>query len=366
MLKKFALLAATMSLPYCYCAETFFPIGVYSPEPKNDQSVLAVKNAGFNTLLTYQTAQEETDKLLALAQKYEMKAFVILKRTFVQENDLEGMRATVRRYKNHPALAAWYLYDEPSGKITPEVLRPFYRMLKEETPNIPVAIVSCWDETWDRYSSVLDWQMIDVYPVHDEEFPRAPIQYLTTFVQQAIKLGKPVIPVLQTINWKCFTNMLAEGRYDLEKLRFPNPAELRYMAFGSMTNGVRGMFGYSYFHAMRIDPEWWGNDCSLVFNELKDFVDAVKEPSRPRIFRRAADGNYMAAAWDRKYLVVVNSWPFERKFSGIWCEDYFDRDYELVPWGKTRSVKGEITGNRIKTDAVLQPREVLIWELKAK
>ena len=345
-------------------AEAFFPIGAYSPEPKNEENILAVKKAGFNTLLTYRTSPEEMELLLPLAVKHEMKIFVFLHRDFVLKNDLEGMQTMVRRYRNHPAIAAWYLYDEPAGKITDEVLRPFYRMLKEETPHLPVAIVNCWDETWNRYSSVLDWQMIDVYPVHDQDFPYAPLQYQTTFVRQAVKLGKPVIPVLQTMNWKGFPELLSKRRYNQNALRFPNSAELRYMAFGSMVNGIRGIFAYSYFHAMRVDPRWWGNVCSEVFNEVRNFADTVKDPSRPHGFRRAEDGSYMAAVWDNRLLVVVNAWPLARRFSGIWCENHFQREYTLVPWGNTRDVKGEIVRSRIRADMVLQPWEVMIWELQ--
>ena len=47
-------------------------------------------------------------------------------------NDFDGIRAVVSRWKDHPALFAWYLADEPQGcGDTPEVLETTYDAIKE-------------------------------------------------------------------------------------------------------------------------------------------------------------------------------------------------------------------------------------------
>ncbi len=346
-----------------------FPIGVYSAVVC-DSDMKAIRDAGFNMVHTYSSSDKDYDTLLESARRNGLKVMFNLDRKLVTGLDgVEKMRVTVRKYKEHPALGFWYLYDEPAGKITPDVLRPFYKMLKEETPDIPVALVNCWDETWDRYSDVLDIQMVDLYPVRDQKFPEAPIQQFTTLVKEAVALGKPVMAVPQLMSWKSFSHQL-KG-YQAELFRYPNVAELRYMMFGSMTYGVCGFFGYSYHHAMRTggDSGWWSRDCGKVFMEVRDFAAAVKEPSEPVIFRRAGDSNQRAAYWPGKdggFLVLVNAWPLENPRPGCWLEGYFDKDYELIPWGNTRKVTASIINNRIKIDGKAQPWEVFIWKMKEK
>ncbi len=354
----------------CAAAAGFkeFPIGVYSADINSDASMQAIKKAGFNTVQSYSCSDKDYQTLLDTAQRNGLKVMFNLDRKWVTEpGGVEKMRETVRKFKDHPALSFWYLYDEPAGKITPEVLRPFYEMLRKETPDIPVAIVNCWDETWDQYSDVLDIQMVDLYPVRDQAFPSAPVQQFTTLVKNAVALGKPVMAVPQLMSWKSFTSQLKD--YDAEKFRYPNVAEMRYMMFGSMTYGVCGFFGFSYYHAMRTsgNPKWWETDCAKVFNEVKEFAAAVNTPGKPVIFKRADDSNQRAAYWqgeDGGYLVLVNAWPLENSRPGCWLENYFDRDYELIPWGSTREVKASLVKNRIKVDGPAQPWEVFIWKMK--
>ncbi len=371
-MKKHLLLLFTALTAGLYAAGAEFPIGVYSPD-LTDDAMIAVKNAGFNTVLTYHTADSDYDKLLETAHRNGLKVMFQLDRKLVtQPEGLEKMRQTVRKYRNHPVVNSWYLYDEPSGKITPEVLQPFYEMIKTESPGKPVAIVLCWDETWNRYSKVLDIQMADIYPIRDEKFPDVPLQIFTNFIRETVKLGKPVIPVVQTVSWSSFKEQLQGQGYDLEAFRYPSVAELRYMIFGSMNYGVCGMFGYSYYHATRTggNPGWWGKECSTAFNELKKFVELVDDPAKPAIFNRALDGNQTAAYWTAKdgsgYLILVNEWPTPRKRPGCWLEGFFKEDYTLTPWGNTRNVKAEIVNNRIKVGEAAEPWEVFIWKLEPK
>lgn len=347
-----------------------FPIGCYSALT-GDADMKAIKDAGFNIIHTYGSSDKSNDEFLAAAEKWGMKVMLNLNRKLVMEPDgLETMRKTVRKYKDHPALGFWYLYDEPAREITPEVLRPFYEMLKEEAPNIPVALVNCWDETWDQYSDVLDIQMVDIYPVRDQEYPTAPLQYFTTLVKQATDLGKPVIAVPQLMTWKSFPSMLGK-HVDSKKLRYPNLEELRYFNFGAMTYGVYGFVGYSYWHAVRTggDKNWWGNVCSKAYNEVREFTASVEDPTKPVTFRRAEDGNHRAAYFkgkDKDFFVFVNFWPLERKRSFCTLEGYFDKDYDLIPWGNTRNVSATIIDNKLQLNGDSQPWEVFVWQMNEK
>lgn len=347
-----------------------FPIGVYSPK-LDDASMQDIKNSGFNTFLVYNSDDASYDKMLELADKHGLKVFLRLSpKLIVEEGGLEEMRRIVRKYRHHSAISSWYLYDEPSGDITPAVIEPFYRMLRQESPNIPVSIVMCWDFTWDQYSSVLDVQMADIYPVRNAPYPNAYMQQFTNFMRDTVKLGKPTIAVAQTVSYYSFPKLNAPGTKRSD-FRYPNPIELRYMIFGAMNYGMDGVFGYSYWHANFTgnDRGWWNRVCSPAFNELKDFVKLVDQPSKPQFFKRALDGNQSAAYWtagDEGFLVLANEWPQQRVRPGCWTEGFFTQDYDLIPWGNSRKVNGEIVDNRIKVDGSAEPWEVFIWKVVPK
>ncbi len=350
-----------------------FPMGVYSSDPHSDRQLETLKAAGFDMIHSYGTSEEKYDTILNQAEKHGLKVMFNLNRRLVtEEGGLDKMRAVVRRYKTHPALGFWYLYDEPAKDITPAVLQPFYDMLREEAPDIKVAIVNCWDKTWSKYGHVLDLQMIDIYPVRDAAFPEAQIQVVAKFTAAAKKLGKPVMFVPQLCSWKSFAKQLDEKKYDLQALRFPNPAEMRYMTYGPMTYGLCGLFAYSYYHAIRTggDPKWFDQVAAPVFREIRAFTDLVEKPSEPVTFQRPDDGNYLAAFWKGKegdgYLILANSWPLARPAAQAYLDGYFERDFDLIPWGATRPGPATLTKNKVSVETGMEPWEVMVWKLQPK
>ncbi|NLF60796.1 MAG: hypothetical protein GX574_06545 [Lentisphaerae bacterium] len=350
-----------------------FPMGVYSSDPHDDEQLETLKAAGFDMIQSYGSSEERYDRILSQAEKHGMKVMFNLNRKLVtEEGGLEKMREVVRRYKNHPALGFWYLYDEPAKKITPEVLKPFYDMLHEEAPDIKVAIVNCWDETWYKYSNVLDIQMIDIYPVRDAVFPEAQIQVVSKFTASAKKLGKPVMFVPQLCCYKSFANTLDPKKYNLQALRFPNSAEMRYMTYGPMSYGLCGLFAYSYYHAIRTggDQKWFGEVAAPVFREIRAFTELVEKPSEPVTFQRPDDDNYLAAFWKAKegdgYLLLVNSWPTARTSAQAYLDGYFERDFDLIPWGATRPAPAALVKSKVSVETGMEPWEVMVWKLQPK
>ena len=353
-----------------------FPMGVYSSDPHRDQQLETLKAAGFDMIQSYGTSPEKYDAILSQAEKHGLKVMFNLNRRLVtEEGGLDKMREVVRRYKDHPALGFWYLYDEPAKDITPAVLKPFYDMLHEEAPGVKVAIVNCWDETWSKYSDVLDIQMIDIYPVRDAAFPEAQIQVVSKFTAAAKRLGKPVMFVPQLCSWKSFAKQLDPKKYNLKALRFPNLTEMRYMTYGPMTHGLCGLFAYSYYHAIRTggDPKWFEQTAAPVFREIRAFTELVETPSAPVVFQRPDDGNYLAAYWKPRegnaeagagLLVLVNSWPLARQQAQAWLDGFFDQDYDLIPWGDTRPDQATLLNSKVSVEQGMQPWEVMIWKLQ--
>ena len=114
-------------------------------------------------------------KLLNLAQKHGMKVMFNLRgKDWAGKNfDLKNFTKFVRKFKSHPALGMWYLYDEPKIKALPN-LQKLYGILKQETPNVPVAIAMCWSIDWNKFGEAYDILMPDIYPVGVSRFSKRP------------------------------------------------------------------------------------------------------------------------------------------------------------------------------------------------
>ncbi len=349
-----------------------FPLGMFSVDSPGAMD--DVEKMGIDYLHTYALGASNEPEAIAQyvryldeAQKRGLKVMFNLDggRWVKRPDGVEALMKLVRAVKDHPALGFWYFYDEPDGEHTPEELRPFYEALKKETPEIPVAIASAWSEHWDAYNDDLDLLMIDIYPVKAKPFPKSDVSLMTTFTDQALGLGKPVMPINQAINWRVF----AKGRKvyqgaPVEELRFPNAAELRYWCYSEAAQGVRGMFWWSHTHAERGSKEWLEGPFAETMKGFRRFIEATKPTYPPTyIFKRARDGHFIAALWRRPsgvYLVAVNAWPLEQEM-GFWLEDKLS-EAVLEPWGSTRAVKARVHKSHIE-GVTARPWEVFVWKV---
>jgi len=76
---------------------------------------------------------------------------------------LANITVQVNRYKDHPALFAWYLADEPDGSgQSIDILQPKYDLIKTIDTNHPVSMVFCAGGAAD-FMSALDLIMVDTY-----------------------------------------------------------------------------------------------------------------------------------------------------------------------------------------------------------
>ena len=128
---------------------------------------------------------------------FQLIAFASLEPT---DEVMANITAQVERYKEHPALFAWYLSDEPDGSgISLEVLQPKYDLIKKLDPNHPVSMVFCAGGA-ANYMDALDLIMVDTYPI-----PGSPASSIASSLQVVHDLGKPIMFVPQSFgggeNW---------------------------------------------------------------------------------------------------------------------------------------------------------------------
>lgn len=369
MLRKIKLILCLVAISLsCFASE--FIHGFYSVR-NSDNAFQTMKDLGCTHVHAYFNPYTEgglknLQDQLDLAEKYGLKVMFNLIRGGVEKEDdgIEKIRAVVRRFKDHPALGFWYMFDEPSGAFLKNRLAEIYFMLKTETPDIPVALCLAQVADWRDFVEYCDILMGDVYPVRDEPFPNAPLYRYSGYIKQLSQYNKPVIGIPQFMNWTCYPALSKND--DQEKLRHPNAAELRYFFFSTMTQGnTTGMVWYSYEDILRANNIKYFKEMQPVMQEFRNFTDMLKNPTKSKAFTWSQDNNMYMSLFDNKYLVLVNDWPVRQKVSR-WMENIIFGNWVLKPWGKTRDVKAQIQSNRLTIDGFIEPWEVFIWELTEK
>ncbi|MDI9583217.1 MAG: hypothetical protein QM473_03280 [Acidobacteriota bacterium] len=349
-----------------------FPIGMYSVD--SEGAMEQVKAMGVDYVHTYgmggASDAESIEKCLAymdLAEKHGLKVMAYLNgRKWASEHGLLEMHKIAMALKDHPALGFWLMYDEPSGKHTTGDLMPFYWLLKYEAPLVPVCIVEAWTKDWWDYTEACDILQLDHYPVADQPFPNAPLHNVTTFIGRGVGLeSKPIMPVLQCMNWKVFGAAGASRAQDPANLRYPNATELLYWSYSSLAQGVRGLFWWSYYRSVQGGYGWIDSEFKNAMLEVRAFTDLVKPAHKPQRFQYAADEAVYMALWKRPagdYLVLANGQPIARRISRG-GEGLLPDKAKLEPWGHTRTAEATLEGGQVTVTA--EPWETFVWKLSA-
>lgn len=351
-----------------------FPMIMYAV-PATDKNFKEVRSWGINYVHQYGLTSgaltkeklEKIEKYLDLADKYKLKVMVDLDGiNRVKDGKIDEIKIIVQKFKNHPAVGFWYLFDEPDNKkVTAKDLQPYYEMIKAESPNIPIAMCHAWTTNWYKYNDVQDILLHDIYPVSGAEFPNAKLQNQTNFTNAAINQGKgnQVIPVIQFFNWKSMAKpqTISLRGYAVNKLRYPNFNEFRYLCFSTLAQGVNGMAFYSYGRHKMINSDWSKEVASPVLSELVSLTDIIDTQNLQfnNISNYKSD-SYLFSYWsstNASYFIIINS---SNKTRNIKIKDKNIVNVKsLEPWGQTR--KMNITKyNNTLTFTNLKPWEVVI------
>lgn len=167
----------------------------------------------------------------------------------------------IERFKDHPALLAWYIADEPNGyRIPPADLKAIYDTVKEADPWHPVTVVFMAPFiSAVKYSEAMDIVMADPYPV-----PDMPVRNVGNVAEQLYREfegRKPLWIVPQAFgggeHWR----------------REPTLQEIRSMTYQAIINGARGI-QYFIRHGLNVFPKsvpaW--NECGQMAVEIAELT----------------------------------------------------------------------------------------------
>ncbi len=226
----------------------FFPFGFYTYSPVHSTLPEEEVVKGFNVISPYQKILPETlperkaymDRCAELGMKVHYNLLSVSGGGGVGSK-IEGISDEEKRinllteiemFRDHPALLAWYISDEPNGyKIPPETIEEIYKTVKRADPWHPVSIVITAPFLQSKkYIKALDIIMADPYPLPD--LPASFVGVITGQLKEEFIGKKPLWIVPQ-----------AFGGGEIWS-REPTIQELRSMTWQAI---IKGATGIQYF-----------------------------------------------------------------------------------------------------------------------
>jgi len=223
----------------------FFPFGFYCYSPVYPTLPEEEITRGFNLMSPYQRILPETfserkaymDRCAQLGMKVHYNLLSLSGgggvdsriNGITEEQKKELLVKEIMAFRDHPALLAWYISDEPTGnKISPEYLESIYKTVKDADPWHPVSIVFMAPfMSAARYAGALDIVMADPYPIPSG--PATMAGDVARRLSETFRGKNPVWIVPQAFGggewWE----------------REPSLQELRAMTYQAVINGARGI-----------------------------------------------------------------------------------------------------------------------------
>jgi hypothetical protein len=251
--------------------QAFFPVGFYQYTVNKDLDFqLPATEAVHGMTLTspYASTAAPTDQwwadMTAFLDEAAATGFMVNFQLIGFEtlgNDagvLANLTAQIKHFKDHPAILAWYLADEPSGQGIPNTtLLPKYEAIRQADPGgKPVSMVFCTRNAAD-YLSMLDIIMVDPYPI-----PGSSASSVASALSNVASLGKPVMMVPQAFgggeNWA----------------RGPSRQEERLMTYLGLLHGAKAIQYFVRSQGIFPAPAAW-SEIRMVAQEIRVLTPAL-------------------------------------------------------------------------------------------
>lgn len=251
----------------------FLPVGFYCDA---DFGSLAEDESlyGFNMISPYwsRSAARTPDEIAQVRDRLDHCASVGMRVNYHLERacmNLEGqalddaIRPEIEAFRDHPALLAWYIADEPEyHSVTPERLQAAYKLVKQLDPYHPIGVCIAALSAMPKYVQSMDFIMSDSYPI-----PHMSVSHVGDSMDRAHKgtsNGKPVWVIPQVFGGGEFW------------YREPTANEVRVMTYLALIHGATGV--QSFVRRPPIgnpgSPVLW-SECRTLAMEISQLAPAV-------------------------------------------------------------------------------------------
>ncbi len=283
----------------------------------------------------------------------------------LNDEERELLRKRVEELMDHPAVLAWYLYDEPANKDTlPQRVEQIYEVIRDVDPYHPCIVLDNHISGIYKYAAGCDIKMPDTYPSFvPGGLARYPIERVARMMDAVKGATGGRKPAWVTPMAFCLRDPGVSGR-------IANLVELRNMMYQAVTHGARGFLWYTYAHEQFYTYPELNIGMPFLSREARDLKGAILAPDELEAvsFEAAQPGHIHAAlrrAGGHVYLIVTSTAtePQEVTFK---VKEVPDTLY-VVSEGREVSLKGgqftdifDIYATHIyTTDAGLAERESL-------
>ncbi|MEN6545316.1 MAG: hypothetical protein ABFE07_04675, partial [Armatimonadia bacterium] len=187
----------------------------------------------------------------------------------LNDQEREALRNRVNALKDHPALLAWYMADEPElVPVLPQRSQEIYETVREADPYHPCIMLNDTVAGIYRYERGGDVLMPDPYPCFLKGgLAASPIEKTGRFmlaIKDATSGRKPAWVTPQGFNY---------GDYGKAGNRGPNLTELRNQTYQAVVYGGKGFLWYTYSQYRNYPDLYLG--MPFVAREIADLKDAV-------------------------------------------------------------------------------------------
>ncbi len=289
----------------------YFPFGFYAYSPV--QPTLSEEEVvrGFNMMSPYQKIEGKTieerraymDRCAELGMKVHYQLLSIAggggvgsskNKALNQEEKKELLIQEINAFKDHPALLAWYISDEPVGQgVSVKPLEEFYQIIKKQDPYHPVTIVFMTPRKAKDYANAMDIVMADPYPIPNSSVKE--VKEVCEHLRRDFYPEKPVWIVPQAFGGNEWW------------MREPTPAEMRLMTYLAMMEHATGI-QYFIRHGLNSFPKsviaW--NECGAVATEvqmMKPYL--LSEEPQPVVNNTDKDFFFKAYKYEDHILILA-------------------------------------------------------------
>jgi hypothetical protein len=246
----------------------------------NDEGIALVNGKPFFPIgvFTYEITPE------VLAELREVQANVVLNGFKPDQLDLldqHGLMAVcppapewIKAAKDHPALLAWYLTDEPENRgITPEAEKKNYADLKAQDPNHPIGLCHTSFEALTKFKDACEFTMTDIYPISAQRDKN--IMGVSIMMDEARRIHGQA--------WPQWTDIQTFGGPETDNgvWAVPLPHEVRFMTYQALVHRATGILYFSYWPKQ---PRMWQSLAQLN-SELHRLVPRLVAPGEDAMLK---------------------------------------------------------------------------------
>ena len=291
----------------------FYPVSIYLSY-FTEQAFLDISNSPFNCVMCYRhLTREQMGRFHAAGKKviYSIKDVLLGRPACPQEiTDHETERVWVEnhigKFKDHPALLAWYINDE-LGPEWIDRLKIRYDLVRRADPDHPAFMVLYQIGRLREYAGTFDVMGTDPYPVAGKEpKPISMVADWTALTRRDV-FGKAVWEAPQIFDWSAYR------RFPGVTTRAPTETEIRNMVWQCVVAGANGVCAYNYNGLRKMhkrDPfeRRWAEVCR-VYGEFAKYAPVFLSAEAAPTVTGAPSGVY-ARAWRHEgkvWLLAVST-----------------------------------------------------------